>query len=433
MENISVFDLVVTVLLVTTTFWGGLRGVVSQISAIATWILSGLAAARYGSVVGEIVSIPEPWRAPVSALIVFCAAALALSVATRFVKRAVSLAGLKEFDRQTGALFGLFKGGAICVVLTFFCVLASEKTRDLVDESKTGPYLASVSLLLRGAFPESETMTRYETLVASMESSQAKSDAPSLKSEIAELETYLKENVFSDEAADVVEEAETGEDGAASSGWDRFLSDVRGWGDGLRGSANAAGNATDYRRNGENGGNGANRESEESGREFWRGSANEEPSDGSASAAVYDDRLEYAEYEKTNARDLWEDWEESVERVVRIGYGERRSDGVGSDYSDSDVASFDLTTFLTNLAGGARTTAESSGDDAYRRSETAERVAASGESLNEFLGVASSRSASERRSAAPPNFDSGARRTSDGSILGRPNSTSTSLIPPLPY
>ena len=169
MENISVFDLVVTVLLATATFWGGLRGVVSQISAIATWILSGLAAARYGSVVGDVVSIPEPWRAPVSALIVFCASLLALSVATRFVKRAVSLAGLKEFDRQAGALFGLFKGCAICVVLTFFCVLASDKTRDLVDQSKSGPYLASVSLLLKSAFPESETMTRFETLVSTME------------------------------------------------------------------------------------------------------------------------------------------------------------------------------------------------------------------------------------------------------------------------
>ncbi len=409
MENISVFDLIVTVLLVTTTFWGGLRGVVSQIASIATWALSGLAAARYGAVVDEIVAIPEPWRTPVSAAIVFCAAALVLSVAARFVKRAVSLAGLKEFDRQAGALFGLFKGAAICVVLTFFCVLTSEKTRDLVDESKSGPYLASLSLLLRSAFPESETMTRYEALVASMESSQATSGAPSLNSEIADLQAYLKENVFSDAAADVVEEAERGEEGeTASSGWNRFLNDLRG------GSTNADG--AEYRESSE---------SEESRGvwEFWRGSANDGANADSAEYAEYE---QYAEYGESDARELWSDWEESIEQVVRTGYG------AGNDDSDSDAASFDLTTFFTNLVGGARTTASADDGGEYRRSETAGRVAAAGESLNEFLGVVSSRNASERSSASAPSFDSGSRRTSDGAILGRPNSTSTP-IPPLPY
>ncbi|MBQ6827552.1 MAG: CvpA family protein, partial [Thermoguttaceae bacterium] len=249
MENISVFDLVVTVLLATATFWGGMRGVVSQVASIATWVLSGLAAARYGSVVGDVVSIPEPWRAPVSALIVFCASLLALSVASRFVKRAVSLAGLKEFDRQAGALFGFFKGCAICVVLTFFCVLASEKTRDLVDDSKSGPYLASVALVLKGSFPESETMTRFETLVGTMESTQAKGGGtPSLNSEIAALETYLKNEVLLPEAEEVVEEAESGKETAnsgASSLWSRFANDLRGLsGSSGSKSANAAGNSS---------------------------------------------------------------------------------------------------------------------------------------------------------------------------------------------
>lgn len=413
MESVSVFDLLVTIFLVTATFWGGLRGVVSQISAIATWVLSVLAAARHGSAVDEIVSIPEPWRASVSALIVFCATALALSVAFRFVKRAVSLSGLKEFDRQAGALFGLIKGCAICVALTFFCVLTSEKTRDLVDNSKTGPYLASVSLLLKDAFPKSETMTRFEELVSSMESSQAKSELPSLKSEVAGLEAYLKENVLSDEAVDVVEEADAGEKGGTSSGWDRFLSDLRGWGDGFLGSATDAANST---RNGdvgnggwkESGGNGAGGE-EKSGRgdrTFWRGNAS------SANEAKYDVGADRVDYRNGG------NWENGGDQVVRAEYGN----------NEERVESLDWTPFLTNLTVGTETTTET-----YRTSETSGRFAAFGESLNEFLGVVPSRGAGVRRETSAPTFDSGVRRTNDGAGLGRSNSTSTPLIPPLPY
>lgn len=411
MENISVFDLVVTVLLATATFWGGLRGVVSQISSIATWVLSGLAAARYGSVVGEVVAIPEPWRAPVSALIVFCATLLALSVATRFVKRAVSLAGLKEFDRQAGALFGFFKGCAICVVLTFFCVLGSDKTRDLVDKSKIGPYLASVSLLLKGAFPESETMTRFETLVGTMEATQAKRNgAPTLNSEIADLETYLKDNVLSQEAADVVEEAENvaeSTNGAVSSRWSRFLNDLRDW----KGARNANESTT------------SDAELEETENEerrgvwdnwdVWRGRENGEVSDGATNDGYYD---EYEENEKSvDNRYIYNDYNDG-----------KLADETGETSRDWN----DLATFLTNLTGGSRLIGEAnSAASASSERRTANYAAAAGEGLNDFLGAPSNANV---RNAAP-TFDYDAPRTTDGAILGRPNASPTPLIPPLPY
>ena len=479
MENISVFDLVVTILLATATFWGGMRGVVSQISAIATWVLSGMAAARYGSVVGEIVSIPEPWRAPVSALIVFCASLLALSVASRFVKRAVSLAGLKEFDRQTGALFGLFKGCAICVVLTFFCVLASEKTRDLVDNSKSGPYLASVSLLLKGAFPESETMTRFEALVSTMKSTQARgNNVPTLKSEIADLETYLKTNVLSEEATDVVEEAESGavENGGASSGWSRFLDDLRGWGRSNDRTASQEANASrtnassDFDNWGNLGSsgdwgpaNGASSErwnvdgASESGKnngewESWnvwgererleereneeewgnRGSWRENGvRGGSASGGYYD------EYEEDFGRgttyvgsgdygwsedDDYNGWEE---RGVYDGDLEGGSAETASDWSA-------FASFLTNITGETRSArGANAAVGASNGERTANYGAPSGESLNDFLGVPANSSATRR--SATPTFDASAPRTTDGAILGRPSATATPLIPPLPY
>ena len=405
MENISVFDLVVTVLLATATFWGGMRGVVSQISAIATWVLSGLAAARYGSVVGDVVSIPEPWRAPVSALIVFCAALLALNVATRFVKRAVSLAGLKEFDRQTGALFGFFKGCAICVVLTFFCVLASEKTRDLVDESKTGPYLASISLLLKGSFPESETMTRFEELVGTMESTQAKrGETPTLNAEIADLETYLKDSVLSKEAADVVEEAESGKETASadgSSGWSQFLNDLRGWSGAKETDASTTSDAknkeeTDKENNGV-----------WDGWSVWGGRESGEVRGGATNDGYYD---EYEESARSENGAVWSG-------------GDDYRDAREVETAETTGGWSDLATFLTNITGGARST---SGTNETR---TASYVATPGESLNDFLGTPTS---ANGRSASP-SVDVSAPRTTDGAILGRPSASPTPLIPPLPY
>ena len=413
MENISVFDLVVTVLLATATFWGGLRGVVSQISSIATWVLSGLAAARYGFVVGEVVAIPEPWRAPVSALIVFCATLLALSVATRFVKRAVSLAGLKEFDRQAGALFGFFKGCAICVVLTFFCVLGSDRTRDLVDKSKSGPYLASISLLLKGAFPESETMTRFETLVGTMEATQAKrSGAPTLNSEIADLETYLKDNVLSQEAADVVEDAENvaeSTNGAVSSRWSRFLNDLRG----ARGTNGATPPDSEIEEpeNGESRGVWDNWN-------VWRGRENDETSDGATNDGYYDEYEEDARNEKNDGG-----WNDYVEY-------DRYADGATSESAETSRDWSDLATFLTNLTGGSRLIEEAnSAASASSERRTANYAAAAGEGLNDFLGLPSNANV---RNAAP-TFDYDAPRTTDGAILGRPNASPTPLIPPLPY
>ena len=392
MENISVFDLVVTVLLATATFWGGLRGVVSQISAIATWILSGLAAARYGSVVGEVVSIPEPWRAPVSALIVFCATLLALNVATRFVKRAISLAGLKEFDRQAGALFGLFKGCAICVVLTFFCVLASEKTRDLVDKSKSGPYLASVSLLLRGAFPESETMARFEELVGTMETTQAKRDGtPTLNAEIADLETYLKDNVLSREAADVVEEAEGGAkstNGGVSSGWAQFLNDLRDWSGARSVDESATTGATDFDRSPDLEAERGNEEKRGGWEDWnvWGNRGDNDVQDGASNSGYYseyDEREEYARYGE---------YEEYAGNVENVG-GELYDDYAAETTSDWS----DLETFLTRLTGASRSTAETNrAASAASERRTANYVAAPDEALNDFLGAPSN------ADAAPP-------------------------------
>ncbi len=237
MENISAFDLVALVVLVGTIFWGGMRGVVSQVAAIATWIVSWQLASRYYWLVDRFVTISEPWRRPVASLIVFVASAIAIGIAARFLKRGLSLAGMREFDRQMGALVGGLKGALICVVLAFFATVVSDKTRAALVESKSGPFFVSVaSVVVSKTCAETEIGQNFlQTAQKTFGSGDANGEnAPkSLESEVDELKSYLKRNVFSSTAADVVEGADAAEAGETSGNaaskrsiWDMFRGSV---------------------------------------------------------------------------------------------------------------------------------------------------------------------------------------------------------------
>lgn len=238
MENISAFDLVALVVLVGTIFWGGMRGVVSQVAAIATWLVGWQLAARYYWLVDRFVTISEPWRRPVASLIVFVASAIAIGLAARFLKRFLSLAGFKEFDRQMGALVGGLKGALICVVLAFFATVVSEKTRAALVESKSGPFFVSVAaVVVSKTCAETEIGRNFlQTAEKTFGSGSANDgDAPkSLESEIDELKSYLKRNVFSSTAADVVDGADAEAAGETAgnaeskrSFWDAFRGAVQ--------------------------------------------------------------------------------------------------------------------------------------------------------------------------------------------------------------
>jgi len=58
----------------------------------------------------------------------------------RMVAEVIERVRLKEFDRQTGALFGAAKGVLLCLVITFFAVTLSQPARQAVLRSRTGYY-----------------------------------------------------------------------------------------------------------------------------------------------------------------------------------------------------------------------------------------------------------------------------------------------------
>lgn len=148
------FDIVVLLILIGMTFRGGLSGIISQIASILSIIAGWYVSTRYFSIAMPYFAKWPEWQKPISILAIFIVSFLAVKIVSIFLQRFISLAHMKEFDRQMGALLGLVKGIVVCIVLTYIAVIASEKTKNAVVESESGKYITMVILKIEELLPE---------------------------------------------------------------------------------------------------------------------------------------------------------------------------------------------------------------------------------------------------------------------------------------
>ena len=138
------YDIFMLVVLVGTTVFGAWKGMAWQLASFASVVVSGGVAVHASPVVAPMIRAQAPWNRFLAMLILFMATSLVIWIAFRFVAKLIDRIKLKEFDRQMGALFGLFKGVAFCLILTFFAVTLSERSRSAVLDSKSGFYTAKL-------------------------------------------------------------------------------------------------------------------------------------------------------------------------------------------------------------------------------------------------------------------------------------------------
>lgn len=138
------YDIFMLVVLIGTTVFGAWKGMAWQLASFASLVVSGGVAVHASPVVAPMLGAQEPWNRFLAMLILFLATSFAIWVVFRFVAKLIDRIQLKEFDRQMGALFGLLKGVALCLVLTFFAVTLSEKSRSAVLDSRSGFYTAKL-------------------------------------------------------------------------------------------------------------------------------------------------------------------------------------------------------------------------------------------------------------------------------------------------
>lgn len=156
MEGIGIqaFDIIVLIIVVGMTLYGGSKGMAWQIARLGSLLVSWEVANRYSSTVAPMIDTEAPWNKIIAMLVLFAGTSLVIWIFFRFISKAIDRIQLREFDRQMGALLGLIQGVLLCMILAFFGVTLSTQTRIAVLDSFTGPYLGMLVQKAEGTMPE---------------------------------------------------------------------------------------------------------------------------------------------------------------------------------------------------------------------------------------------------------------------------------------
>lgn len=147
---VDIYDGIMLAVLVGATVFGAWKGMAWQVTSLASIVVSGIVAIRFGGSLAPFISDQAPWNRFIAMLILYLATSFSIWVIFRLVAGVIDRVKLKEFDRQMGALFGIAKGILFCVVITFFAVTLSERLRQTVLASFSGRCIAK---LIKNATP----------------------------------------------------------------------------------------------------------------------------------------------------------------------------------------------------------------------------------------------------------------------------------------
>lgn len=148
------FDLFVLGILLVTTIRGAAKGVAWQLAGIGALVLCFLFATPLSLAFAPMIKLAPPlnrWVAMLGIYLVFSFGTFAIA---RGFREALEKAKFVEFDRHMGALFGLTKGAIIALVITFFAVAMSQKTREYVLTTHTGFAAAHIMNALDPVMPK---------------------------------------------------------------------------------------------------------------------------------------------------------------------------------------------------------------------------------------------------------------------------------------
>ncbi len=120
------YDAVVVAILLFTTVRGAMRGVIWQLAGLAGLVVCVVFAESISAAASPYVALQEPLNEWVVMFVAYLGFSFLAFGLARLMQEAIDKAELKEYDRHLGAVFGLIKGVAFCLVLTFFIVTVSE-------------------------------------------------------------------------------------------------------------------------------------------------------------------------------------------------------------------------------------------------------------------------------------------------------------------
>lgn len=141
----QVYDIIMLIVLLTTTFIGFRKGLAWQIASVAAIVVSYIVAIQFRDVVAARINTAPPWNTFLAMLILYVGTSFAIWVLFQMVRGGIDRSKLEGFDQQLGALLGLGKGVLLCVIITFFAVtLLGDSQRQTIIQSRSGYYIAQL-------------------------------------------------------------------------------------------------------------------------------------------------------------------------------------------------------------------------------------------------------------------------------------------------
>lgn len=153
-KNLPVYDLFVIAFLLFCMFRGGMRGFFSQLVSIVALVASWYLASRYGDHLEPYIPLKDPLKGTVAILVTFILLVMGIRILSKMIGGMFSGAVFKEINRQMGALVGLVKGCVICLIITFFAVIACNTTKNMVIGSQSGRIMVRTIFRLQKVIPD---------------------------------------------------------------------------------------------------------------------------------------------------------------------------------------------------------------------------------------------------------------------------------------
>ncbi|HZV01924.1 MAG TPA: CvpA family protein [Planctomycetota bacterium] len=150
------YDVLVVGALVAGFIHGRAKGFAWQVSGIATLGLGYLGASAGAAFLFPL--FPDAWPVDLKKLAAwigtYIVVTVAVYLATLRLEEKIKEKKLEELDRRFGGALGATKAALILAVISLAAIATSERAREMVKESGSGPLLARVAFAARPLLPE---------------------------------------------------------------------------------------------------------------------------------------------------------------------------------------------------------------------------------------------------------------------------------------
>jgi membrane protein required for colicin V production len=153
----AVFDYVVIGIVAMSLVLGLWRGVVSEMMALAAWVLAFMAALEFGAQSGQLAfaGIADPAvRALAGCALVFVGVLVAMSLVRLAVRSMVKALGLSLSDRLLGMFFGLARGVLLVMILVAVGGMTAAPQQVWWTQATLAPPLQTAVLAARPWMPD---------------------------------------------------------------------------------------------------------------------------------------------------------------------------------------------------------------------------------------------------------------------------------------